>query len=285
MSSAAQIHKDRGDTHYKAASYRAAIEDYSQAIAVCSAQAESNLLYICYSNRCACFLQLQRYQEALYDAQQCTALKPDWPKGYLRLGSCHQRLGRTTEAITAYNQVLSMDSGNQEAREALAILSNGSTSHRTPPAAGGTPFNWANLLGSVQTSLTNLYYQAWAYWESISPDTRKYLQLGLVALAVYWIFFRDSGYGYDGYSSGYGGYGGYGGGMSWTTWGLIMFSAYKLPPLFPDQLGQYAQPFFGMSWTTFMWLLNMLSRSGRGGGYGGGYGGYGRRGGMFGRRY
>jgi hypothetical protein len=26
-------------------------------------------------------------------------------------------------------------------------------------------------------------------------------------------------------------------GLSWTTWGAIMMAAYKLPPLFPDQLG------------------------------------------------
>ena len=54
------------------------------------------------------------------------------------------------------------------------------------------------------------------------------------------------------------------------TWGLIMAAAWKIPPMLPDQLGEYARPFFGMNWTTFMWLLNMFSRNtGRMGGMGG----------------
>ena len=47
--------------------------------------------------------------------------------------------------------------------------------------------------------------------------------------------------------------------MSWSTWSIVMAAAWKLPPMFPDLLGEYARPFFGMSWTTFMWLLNMLN--------------------------
>jgi hypothetical protein len=84
-------------------------------------------------------------------------------------------------------------------------------------------------------------------------------------------------------SSSYGGGGyGYGGGgsrgLSWTTWGLVMGAAYYLPPMFPQVLGfHYAQPFFGMSWTTFMWLLRMVTGGGGGGGMG-----FGRPGGMFG---
>jgi hypothetical protein len=44
-----------------------------------------------------------------------------------------------------------------------------------------------------------------------------------------------------------------------------MMAAYKLPPMFPDQLGDRARPFFGLNMTTFMWLLRMVSGSGMGG--------------------
>ena len=65
---------------------------------------------------------------------------------------------------------------------------------------------------------------------------------------------------YGSYGGGYyGGGGGYGGGMSWVTWGSLMAAGYYLPPLFPAVLGDNARPFFGMSWTTFMWLLNMFN--------------------------
>ena len=41
---------------------------------------------------------------------------------------------------------------------------------------------------------------------------------------------------------------------------------------------QRARPFFGMSWTTFMWLLSMVgNRMGGMGGMGGGGGLFGRR--------
>jgi hypothetical protein len=64
--------------------------------------------------------------------------------------------------------------------------------------------------------------------------------------------------------------------MSWFTWGAILLAAYLLPPMFPEMLGQYARPFFGMSMMTFMWLLNMFT-GGRGGGGRRGYGrGFGR---------
>jgi hypothetical protein len=38
-----------------------------------------------------------------------------------------------------------------------------------------------------------------------------------------------------------------------------MAAGYYLPPMFPSVLGDNARPFFGMSWTTFMWLLNMFN--------------------------
>jgi hypothetical protein len=38
-----------------------------------------------------------------------------------------------------------------------------------------------------------------------------------------------------------------------------MAAGYYLPPMLPSVLGDNARPFFGMSWTTFMWLLNMFN--------------------------
>ena len=41
-----------------------------------------------YSNRCAAYLSLNRFDEALEDASNCIKLRPEWYKGYQRQGDC-----------------------------------------------------------------------------------------------------------------------------------------------------------------------------------------------------
>jgi hypothetical protein len=163
-------------------------------------------------------------------------------------------------------------------------------------------YNWPQLWSDIQMFVTGSYHYCVAQWSMLAPSTQLYIQIGVCVLFFYVLFFRGSGGGYSSSSpyyggSGYGGsgygygggggyggygYGGGGGGLSWTTWGLIMAAAYKVPPMLPDVLGpNYARPFFGMNWTTFMWLLNMFSRNSMGG-MGGGM--FNRGGGMFGQR-
>ena len=78
---AAARYKESADQFYRNKSYSSAVEDYSKAIALLADNNDQDLIYICFSNRCACFLQLKRFSEALFDAQQCVQLKPDWHKG------------------------------------------------------------------------------------------------------------------------------------------------------------------------------------------------------------
>ena len=104
---------------------------------------------------------------------------------------------------------------------------------------------------SYSTSLTfklRIKFLKASVWFAGATDTEK-LGAGAAALMLIyfiysWLFGGRSSYYYDDYYGGYGGYG-YGGGLSWFSWGAIMLAAYKLPPLFPELLGQYARPFFG----------------------------------------
>lgn len=283
--------KEEGDRHYRSGSFQRAVECYSQAIATLSQRegaAGDSVLYVCYSNRCACFLQMDRFEEALYDARQCIALKADWPKGYLRLASSYRGLQREDDAMAAYQQVLALDPNNAEARRGLAQLHQGgggggdggdgasragyrpagsfatSLFHSVQQAWAGIP--WNRLTTSAKEMWNSLYRSLWSFWVSLDMQTQQIVQVVGGLLLVYYLlscFSVSYDYYYDDpyYSSSY--YYGGGGGLSWTTWGLVMFAAYKLPPLFPDQLGQYAQPFFGMNWTTFMWLLNLLTQQRR----------------------
>ena len=47
---------------------------------------------------------MNAYDAALADAQRTTELKPDWPKGYSRLGAAHFGLRQWEEACAAYSK-------------------------------------------------------------------------------------------------------------------------------------------------------------------------------------
>lgn len=291
--------KEEGDVLYRDKRYQAAVAKYSKAIELLfplvknhrlDSDSALQTLYVSYSNRCACFLQLNSAALALRDAQECVRLKPDWPKGYLRLGSSHARLSQNNDAMAAYEQVLLLDSGNQEALNALNRLRNPTSQSRT--TAQNPSFftqiseyigsiNWQNIWHSITQQAALRTSQLMSVWLSLTQQTRNYIQIGVISLiAYYFLFYRLSSYdpSYDSYA-----YSSYSSnrGLTWTTWGLLMLAGYKLPPMFPEQLGeQYARPFFGLNFTTFMWLVNMFSRSGAmgGSGFGGGRGGgYNRR--------
>lgn len=333
--------KERGNKFYRDGNYSAAIDEYSTAIDLASSNDMD--LHITYSNRCACYMKLNKFNSALEDAQACISLKPTWSKGYSRLGNCLIRLNRPSEAIYPLERALELDPENEDVKvnlaQARSLLDGGSSrSQSTSSSSTRTNFNNQNSnantnnnnnnsynsnnnnnpnnhnqyqyahddgfagggtdwVAKVKSFLTDALARASMWWASLDDNTRNIIMLCVGGFIVYRLFFSGSrGYSsYDDYYSGYGGYGGYGyggGGMSWTMWIAIMVGAWKLPPMFPDQLGQYALPFFGMNWTTFMWLLNMFSRNRGGygmygGGFGrpyGGYGGYGmhnRRGRFF----
>lgn len=45
---------------------------------------------------------LQDYDAALASAQKCVELKPEWAKGFSRLGAAYHGLGQYDKAIKAY---------------------------------------------------------------------------------------------------------------------------------------------------------------------------------------
>ena len=64
--------------------------------------------YLLYSNRSAIYARLGKHSEALADAEKTVQLKPDWPKGYFRLGEAHFGLGHFDEAVAAYTKGLAV---------------------------------------------------------------------------------------------------------------------------------------------------------------------------------
>jgi len=89
--------KERGNAFFNEGKWGKAYQSYTAAI-----QADPNN-HIYYSNRCACFLKLNKDSKALADAEKCIELKPNWPKGYFRKACALSELLRHGEALIVLN--------------------------------------------------------------------------------------------------------------------------------------------------------------------------------------
>jgi hypothetical protein len=100
---AAAAAKERGTQAFRKGDFAQAVKAYSEALAITP---EDHTLL---SNRSAAYGSLEQFQEACSDATECTRLRPDWPKGYARLGFALFHLGRLDESINAYETGLKLD--------------------------------------------------------------------------------------------------------------------------------------------------------------------------------
>ena len=311
--------KEEGGRLYRLKDYHAAIQAFSQSIVLVKENPRVyNDLHILYSNRCACYLQLNILDAALMDAEACVASKSDYSKGYSRLGEVNSKLNRYNDAFIAYQKAVNLDATNTDAYKELnkikQKLSQGGSSTSNSSSTGNSSSNQTrsetntsrqsasndagtrntpqnsnngnvdvmNTLRSAGAAIWNyiarMLIQIYDFFESMSPSSRQYFFAFIAIMFFYYVFIyrtRSSGYYDDNYYSNYNNYN-YNRGFSWTTTLMIMGAAYYIPPQLPELFGQHARPFFGMNWTTFLWLLNMFGNN-RGGFN---YGTYGRR-----RRY
>ncbi|XP_020777304.2 stress-induced-phosphoprotein 1-like [Boleophthalmus pectinirostris] len=75
--------------------------------------------YKLFGNRSFCFEKMQRFEEALSDAEVSLSMEPNWIKGLFRKGKALCGLKKYYEASLAYRDVLNLDSTSQEARMEL----------------------------------------------------------------------------------------------------------------------------------------------------------------------
>ena len=100
--SSAEQAKAQAYAAFSAGDFSSAVRHFSKAMSV----GPSN--YLLYSNRSATYARLGKHFEALADAEKTVQLKPDWPKGYFRLGEAHFGLGHFDEAVAAYTKGLAV---------------------------------------------------------------------------------------------------------------------------------------------------------------------------------
>ncbi|KAF8032860.1 hypothetical protein BT93_D1673 [Corymbia citriodora subsp. variegata] len=151
--------KAKGNAAFSSGDYRSAVRHFSDAIALASSN------HVLYSNRSAAHASLHNYSEALADAEKTVELKPDWSKGYSRLGAAYQGLGRYDDAVSAYKRGLEIDPGNEALKSGLADAQAAAGSSRSRAAP---PPN--NPFGDV--------FQGQEMWAKLTadPTTRGFLQ-------------------------------------------------------------------------------------------------------------
>ncbi|KAG2393713.1 hypothetical protein C9374_007244 [Naegleria lovaniensis] len=99
----AEDFKEEGNKRYKKASYKKAAECYSKAIEIDPNQAPI------YTNRAACYLQLQQYKKVIEDALKAQQLDAKFTKAYLRAGQGYLQMGKTKEAKEQFDLGLKLE--------------------------------------------------------------------------------------------------------------------------------------------------------------------------------
>jgi len=93
--------KDEGNERFKDGEFEKAIVSYSKAIAI------DDLNHLLYANRAACYLSLDKYEDARSDSKKCIALDPSFVKAYLRLANAERYLGNKEEALRVVQEGIS----------------------------------------------------------------------------------------------------------------------------------------------------------------------------------
>lgn len=109
----AQQEKEKGNEFFKKADYPNAMKHYNEAI---KRDPDNAVLY---SNRAACYTKLAEFSLAVTDCDTCIKKDPKFIKGYTRKGAALQGMRDFGKAQRAYEDALSIDPNNQEARDGL----------------------------------------------------------------------------------------------------------------------------------------------------------------------
>ncbi|TVU29034.1 hypothetical protein EJB05_20576 [Eragrostis curvula] len=150
--------KAKGNAAFSAGRFEEAARHFTDAIAL----APGN--HVLYSNRSAALASLHRYSDALADAEKTVELKPDWAKGYSRLGAAHLGLGDASSAVAAYEKGLALDPSNEGLK---AGLEDAKKAAAAPPRRGPSG---PDAIGKM--------FQGPELWTKIASDpaTRPFLE-------------------------------------------------------------------------------------------------------------
>uniref|UniRef100_A0A7S3B649 Uncharacterized protein n=1 Tax=Haptolina ericina TaxID=156174 RepID=A0A7S3B649_9EUKA len=113
MTEQAERYKSQGNTALQAKMYGDAVELYTKAIGL------NPNCEIYFSNRSAAYAAMERFREALDDAQEVVGLKPNWVKGHVRRAVALTGLKKHEEARKAYLRASQLEPANAQLVESM----------------------------------------------------------------------------------------------------------------------------------------------------------------------
>lgn len=135
--------KAKGNAFFSAGDYDSAIQAFTDAIAIDPDNA------VLYSNRSAAYASARRWAEATNDARRTTQLRPDWGKGWSRLGAALQGSGDFAGAVAAFRSGVAVDPSNAQLQKSLEAAEAAQQRSARPPRTAANPFGDANLLARL----------------------------------------------------------------------------------------------------------------------------------------
>ncbi|XP_031474202.1 uncharacterized protein LOC116246453 isoform X2 [Nymphaea colorata] len=119
----------RGNQAYGKGDFSIAEEYYTRGLSSISPNETSRscrrALVLCYSNRAATRLSLDRVREALMDCMEAIAIDPHFPKVLLRAANCYLVLGDVQDALTYYKKCLQFGSNSNADQKVVTEASDG----------------------------------------------------------------------------------------------------------------------------------------------------------------
>ncbi|XP_061189367.1 LON peptidase N-terminal domain and RING finger protein 1-like [Saccostrea echinata] len=106
--------KAEGNKFFERRQFDKSIELYSLAIEL------SPRDHLLLSNRSHAYASLDRFSEAMEDAEKVVELRPDWPKGYFRKGCAQFGMNLFEDAVVSLLQCLALDSEVESAKDYLS---------------------------------------------------------------------------------------------------------------------------------------------------------------------
>ncbi|XP_064603101.1 tetratricopeptide repeat protein 1-like [Liolophura sinensis] len=117
----AQALKESGNNLFKEGEYAEAIKAYGKGLQLCPPSFAKDRS-IMYSNRAACHMRSENFEEAIEDSTKALELNPNYMKALLRRAELYEKTEKLDEALADYTQVVNMDPCQHAARIACARL-------------------------------------------------------------------------------------------------------------------------------------------------------------------
>ncbi|KAH9490559.1 Protein unc-45 B [Bulinus truncatus] len=106
--------REKGNEYFKLGNYEEALSYYTKALD--SGPIKDTEKAVLFKNRAACYLKLNKFQEAAEDASQSLELSPNDPKALFRRCQAYDQLGRVEDAFKDAVLLIKVDPHNKAAR-------------------------------------------------------------------------------------------------------------------------------------------------------------------------